>query len=237
MNKYFKKPDKKRRHVKLYVSRDDKPKWTVTVFKDVFNRSAKVLDVGCDERQLKGLMASGVEYTGIDMQGSPDICLDLDLVKKLPFESESFDLVFCTEVLEHLENFHLIFDELCRVSRSYVLISLPNALAGISAYLMEREYSGAKRAQEGYGRFMKFYGLPVEIPKDRHRWFFNVEEAIEFVRSRSGKNGYEIEEVLHTIDFEKWHSKIGRFLLSGMNRKRMINIFNNTTWFLIKKKD
>jgi hypothetical protein len=43
--------------------------------------SGKVLDVGCDQAVLKGLLP-GIDYTGIDVGGTPDIVLNLDEVEK-----------------------------------------------------------------------------------------------------------------------------------------------------------
>ena len=96
---------------------------------------AKILDVGCGEgRHIFGsLQAFQQAYCiGYDQHiPSLNICKDgldffqeLDLgatifvqgsVYKLPFEDNSFDLIFCSEVLEHLDNYHLALDEIHRV--------------------------------------------------------------------------------------------------------------------------
>jgi 2-polyprenyl-3-methyl-5-hydroxy-6-metoxy-1,4-benzoquinol methylase len=45
---------------------------------------------------------------------------------KLPFKDNSFDLVVCFEVLEHVPNYMGLIKELKRVSKKYVLITVPN---------------------------------------------------------------------------------------------------------------
>ncbi len=225
------------RSIPLYTSREDKPRWAVSLFKDIFSEAKKILDVGCDQKQLGRLIPGKTLYTGIDIQGNPDIKVDLDREGKVPFDDKTFDLVFCAEVLEHLEGFHLIFDELCRVSSKYLLISLPNALAGVGLYYANKLYSEDPQARKVFGRHMKFYGLPLDKPVDRHRWFFNTEEAIEFIIYRSRRNNFEIEKVLHTIDCENKYINLLRYVRSGFSRKRMTNKFNNTTWFLIRRKE
>jgi 2-polyprenyl-3-methyl-5-hydroxy-6-metoxy-1,4-benzoquinol methylase len=47
-------------------------------------------------------------------------------VVELPFEDESFDLVLCLEVLEHLSDPGAALDELARVSRGDVVVSTPH---------------------------------------------------------------------------------------------------------------
>ena len=96
---------------------------------------AKILDVGCGEgRHIFGsLQAFQHAYCiGYDQHiPSLNICKDgLDFfqelnlgstifvqgsVYKLPFEDNSFDLIFCSEVLEHLDDYHLALDEIHRV--------------------------------------------------------------------------------------------------------------------------
>jgi len=219
----------------MYTSRKNKPEWLLKVFGGLFLSSNKILDVGCDNAQLKIILPPHIIYTGIDAAGMPDILFDLDSGKNLPFENKSFDLVFCSEVLEHLESIHFIFDELCRVSGKYVLLSLPNAIADISSYLHGNIYSDTIEKNKKFGRYVKFYGLPLDKPFDRHRWFFSTEEAVEFVKYRTAKNNCKIEKILYSIDFGNNQPGFFQKIFLGFNRKRSLNLFNDTTWFLIKK--
>lgn len=78
----------------------------------------------------------GAEMVGVDfspaalawnqahqMAQSP---LNVADVQHLPFPDNSFDLVLCLEVLEHLPDSALGLRELLRVSRDYVLASVPH---------------------------------------------------------------------------------------------------------------
>jgi 2-polyprenyl-3-methyl-5-hydroxy-6-metoxy-1,4-benzoquinol methylase len=47
-------------------------------------------------------------------------------VTDLPFDDDSFDLVLCLEVLEHLSHPEAALDELARVSRGDVVVSTPH---------------------------------------------------------------------------------------------------------------
>ena len=70
----------------------------------------------------------GINYTSIDN----DENLNTDFtgsVISLPFSDNSYELVCCFQVLEHLpfEDFDKAFSEICRVAEKAVIISLPNA--------------------------------------------------------------------------------------------------------------
>jgi len=221
--------------MRLYNNRKEKAEWVVQQFKPIFNEVNSVLDVGCDKKYLKKHLSDKVNYTGIDIAGNPDIYFDLDKGKKLPFKDNSFDLVVSLDVLEHLENIHFVFDELIRVSSKYIIISLPNPVSEMIAYFLGRKYSKSFEQLKEFGKYMKFYGLPLEKPKDRHRWFFSTEEAIEFVKYRANKNNCTIKKIIYTIDYQKGIKKVLKMILCGFNRKRMLNLFNGATWFLIEK--
>jgi SAM-dependent methyltransferase len=90
-----------------------------------------VLDVGCGdgrmfERLPAGVNAVGADYSyrSLERLGGKAVCASSE---RLPFSDSSFDLVLCCEVLEHLpdEMFRHTLDELRRVARKYILISVP----------------------------------------------------------------------------------------------------------------
>lgn len=97
-----------------------------------------VLDAGCGEgfilSELKrnniGKYLEGIDYSqeALDIGNKlfPDLVLKQGNIYSLPYQDNSFDLVICTEVLEHLEKPEKILDEIERVSRKYCLFSVPN---------------------------------------------------------------------------------------------------------------
>ena len=62
----------------------------------------------------------------IDPRLNPDVAAS---VTNIPFADDSFDVVACYEVLEHLpyENFKKAIREIFRISNSYAVLSLPDA--------------------------------------------------------------------------------------------------------------
>jgi hypothetical protein len=183
----------------FYQNREERSRWLVERFNGSFKNSESVLDVGCHEKDLGKYLPENISnYVGIDMGGTPDFKINLDKIEKLPFKDNEFDLIVCSDVLEHLENIHLIYDELCRVSKKYIILTLPNSMAQYPGIIKGTIYTDNLNKKKEFGKYMKFYGLPLEVPEDRHRWYFNFEEAKEFVEYRSKKNDLTVK----TIDSE-----------------------------------
>lgn len=97
-----------------------------------------ILDAGCGEGfSLNKLAANkiGKKFEGIDGSKTalslggklfPHLVFNYGSVYKLPYKDNFFDLVICTEVLEHLNNPKKVLHEIVRVSKKYAIISVPN---------------------------------------------------------------------------------------------------------------
>ena len=97
-----------------------------------------MLDVGCGKgvvtyaaRQrfpkltITGMDIDRTELT-IAQQLNPGCNVVVGDIRALPFANNQFDLVVCTEVLEHLEHPHPAIAELRRVSAHSLLLSVPH---------------------------------------------------------------------------------------------------------------
>jgi hypothetical protein len=201
-----------------YTDRESKARYIATKYAPILSTS--LLDVGCDQRQLLQHLPKDLPYTGLDIAPPADLVLNLDTPgATLPFPDQHFDTVLAADILEHLDRIHAIFDEFCRVATRHVVISLPSPLHNLV---------DALTASQG-GR-LKFYGLPVDPPQDRHRWFFGAEEAAQFLRTRGGRNGFQVEQLDHdTPGCPTWLSPDGRNYLSSPN------ITAGTTWCVLRR--
>jgi hypothetical protein len=176
-----------------------------------------VLDVGCSERYLAEYVDA--HYVGIDVVEPADVVVDLNH-GGIPFSDGSFDCVVCTDVLEHLEPVHLVFDELLRCSRRWIIVSLPNAWAGLWRLFLHP------------GATPRFYGLPQQPPTDRHHWWFNADQAVDFIRGRSTANGATIELLEVWDGGSSWRRFLKRFLL--ITRCRYRNLGTTAVWAVIR---
>jgi SAM-dependent methyltransferase len=76
----------------------------------------RVLDVGCGAKPYYPFFAGAAEYVGIDVVESPSADL-VGAVESLPIEDDSFDIVLCTQVLEHVDDPAAAVRELHRVTK------------------------------------------------------------------------------------------------------------------------
>ena len=98
-----------------------------------------LLEVGCGEGRvlelLYELFGSSVELYGVDIDNSRLNHAKNNLaqahvvnasVYALPFENKSQDFVLCTEVLEHLTYPEWALDEIDRVAKGWVILTVPD---------------------------------------------------------------------------------------------------------------
>lgn len=97
-----------------------------------------VLDAGCGEGFVVDYLARqnpDLKLTGVDLSEEAIAYAEAHFgerarfrtgsVYKLPFSDNSFDVVLCSEVLEHLDDPGRAVQELKRVARRHVLITVP----------------------------------------------------------------------------------------------------------------
>lgn len=99
---------------------------------------SSILDAGCGEGfTLNKFFEEGIgkNLEGVDFSKEaielgkkhfPFLKLKEGDIYDLPYKKDSFDVVICTEVLEHLENPKKAISEVLRVSKRYVVFSVPN---------------------------------------------------------------------------------------------------------------
>jgi len=104
----------------------DRLEKVASVIKNIEAKST--LDIGCKNKELKKYLPN-FKYLGIDISPAADIKLNLNKVNKLPLKSNSFDVVVLSAILEHLFYPQMILKEAIRISKKYLIISLPNDFA------------------------------------------------------------------------------------------------------------
>jgi len=89
----------------------------------------KILDLGCGRKKHKGSV-------GLDKYNIPGVDIVHNMEKTpLPFNDNEFDCVIANHVLEHIENFFPLMEELWRITKpgGRIKIWVPHAM-GVGAY-------------------------------------------------------------------------------------------------------
>ena len=111
-------------------------KWISGLAKPV---SGRMLDIGCDGATLTEIVAEKckpTEVVGIDLaqesvayskKKRPDFQLAVAHAEQLPFGDATFDMVFCSEVLEHVDRPEKMLAEIrrCLKRDGYAIVEVP----------------------------------------------------------------------------------------------------------------
>ena len=134
----------------------------------------RVLDVGCGEGYLLSFLDSQIrnwylegfdiskELIGRAKQKLPFINLGVRDIYNCGYPDKAFDLVLNTEVLEHLEHPKRALSEIRRITKRWIILSVPNEpLFSLSNFLM--------------GKYTKTFGNnPGHINRWREKDFVNL---------------------------------------------------------------
>ncbi len=139
-------------------------------FSAAFSGDTSILDVGSRDDSAQRVLGPQAKLVDKNNPNLPPWDWEKEL---LPYGDGSFDTVVCLDTLEHINDFHRSAQDLLRVARTHVVISLPNCWRKMF-----------KQMLQGYGTSAS-YGLPFEKPMDRHKWFFNTVEIEQFFQYQS----------------------------------------------------
>jgi predicted SAM-dependent methyltransferase len=224
-----------------YTTRDERNEFLSKKFSKYIGRT--VLNCGGGgKKYLAKYLDDNIAYKEIDIDGEPDLLIDLENTYPIPMESNSFETVVCTDVLEHLDEFHRTFEEIIRISSGYVIISLPNSLKVLTAYLFLKNYTESSAdknySQKYFGIHSKYYGLPLQKPLDRHKWFFSITDLENFFHHKNLELNYTIEEEfivgLRPLNFKQ---NLFKTFLNLFGKSFVKNILGKSYWVVLKVKN
>ncbi|CAB5135683.1 hypothetical protein D3OALGA1CA_3520 [Olavius algarvensis associated proteobacterium Delta 3] len=126
-----------------------------------------------------------------------DIDIDLNpaisaTVLQLPFRNDTFDLVVCFEMLEHLpfKYFPVALDEIRRVSKEKVVISLPHSINRVYRILLDLPKIGFKKGLFELKK-TRFASLPHD---DTHHWEIDIQGyPLSRITSSISNSGFNID--------------------------------------------
>jgi len=125
----------------------------------------RALDLGCrDGYWSEKFKKRGFETVSIDIESSYPTCLISDANKKFPFMENSFDLIWCSEVIEHLDDPFFSVSEMRRTLRhgGRLILTTPNS-------------------DFWFFRLLKYFGVPIEkLQSKHHKQFFSLADIKTF---------------------------------------------------------
>jgi len=138
---------------------------------------ATALDVGCGDGywskriQQIGYNVSSIDqertYPNIDSSQRYENMVPADLNRSLPYKDNSFDLVWCTEVIEHLSNYKQTIHEIERILKpnGIYIITTPNSFFWLHYLLKIFGISNKEWQNKGHVNFFRLSDIRYIFPK------------------------------------------------------------------------
>jgi SAM-dependent methyltransferase len=177
----------------------------------------KILDIGCSYGwTLESLIGKSNELWGIDMdlnalmqarQSYPNIKFIHQTAASLPFESNAFDVVILSEVIEHVgdENKQLVIDEAWRVLKNDGLFLFTAPYDGLFAWADHLDFK--RRLPFIYRTYMRFASFTPATPVEVGHKHLSLDEINQLFANR-----FKIEEVRFSglfMPFINWILAVG----------------------------
>ena len=128
---------------------------------DFFTKNYKVLHIAPEQEFLRKFKKmKNLDYTSADLF-SPIVDVKADILD-LPFEEESFDVIFCNHVLEHIEDDRKAMSELYRVMKKggWGILQVPMKNSLEKTY-EDFTITDPKERQKHFGQYdhVRWYGM------------------------------------------------------------------------------
>lgn len=167
-----------------------------------------ILDIGCGDGTFlsqikhKNINLHGVDFSEFQLQKAQKIAQtkQCDLEQGIPHKDNSFDIIYCAEVIEHVHNPDFLLEECNRILKQdgYIILSTPNLCAwfnrilvplGIQPLLVE---TSTKSKLIGAGPLKRFKDSKTPVG---HVRIFNKDAITDLLE----ENGFKIQKIKGAI--------------------------------------
>jgi len=196
-------------------SQEEERSFKVYLRKLIKSKNSKILDLGCGTGLNSKFFMNENEVTGVDISDEAikkyklinKKCHVADVIDGLPFEKETFDLVFCSEVIEHNVDTSKFLLEINRVLKKdgRLILSTPNSSFWVYRVLSLFGKTLTEIQHEGHVRFFSkkllesfFINSGFNIQKMHSRMIFLI---IPFDLSFLRKLGFHRELRMKTNSY------------------------------------
>lgn len=181
-------------------------------------RTLKVLDIGCatglNSNSIKkfGHKVIGIEYSNVALREYSNKgynCIQANIAVNLPFLENVFDVVFASEVIEHIYDTDLLLEEAYRVLKSggVIILSTPNSSFWVYKLLFVIGKTVNDLQHPGHVRFFtkelikKHFisaGFQNIAISGRHMYLILGDKIVNLLNSVSTRFGFEKEFRIRT---------------------------------------
>ena len=159
---------------------------TEKIFETIPSDVVTIIDIGCGDGTISNQLAKKYDVTGVDRS---KYALSFVKTKKILSSSEkidvpdkSFDMVFSSELLEHLEDkvFYATIKEMKRISKKYIFLTVPNNET------LGKDFIKCPNCDWIFNRAYHLRSLSLNKIKE----YFSDYTVIKSIEFGSGKRGY-----------------------------------------------
>ncbi len=180
----------------------------------------KILDVGSRHNTLRDVLKKDARLIDKHNPALPDFDWETGV---LPFSDDTFDTVVCLDTLEHIDQLHFALRDLARVSKRYIIVSLPNCWRTAAREVLSARSRSAS------------YGLPPESPHDRHKWYFNSEDIEDFMFYNAQRLGLNVLSICFHAPRRKWTHTLLHVLTRALPERYFKNLLVKTVFVCLEK--
>jgi len=194
----------------------------------------KVLDIGCGNKPYKSWFNNIEAYTGVDIVQSSLNRVDiLCEASKIPLGNAQFDTVFCTQVIEHLEDYQGMIDEAFRLLNKggNIILSGP-----FYWHIHEKPYDFYRFTEYGFRCILEKSGFKVlDVKANGGAWAtlgLMINHTLFFNNPKSSKSIKFIKLVFQKLKLQRIVNKIFSYL-----DKKDYNTINAINYVVVAKKE
>lgn len=138
-----------------------------------------VVDLGCRNKILKEYLTGKFEYYPVDFNPSINNAdfINHNLENGLPKQLSKIDVITAIDVLEHINNIHLILEECFNRTQKIIAIALPN----MAYYKFRFSFLIT-------GKISNKYTFHENKVLDRHRWLTTHYTNVNFIKKNVPSN-------------------------------------------------
>ena len=184
-------------------------------------RGKKIIDIGAGSCQYRDYFKK-VKYFSQDVENNKEKSIDFVCnVKSIPVKRDSFDYILCTQVLEHLKDPHLAFEEFRRILKKGGKLFLTTHMA-FEEHMAPIDYFRFTRF--GLRYLAESNGFRVEKIEPQGGRFIVLAKELQILVPRLVKNKYVVFIFYFIFSIPLFFLSLILFLLDFLDEEKALTL-------------